>query len=78
MSFLNQLQPVDRRYIPGISYHTCPFMDASRDPILAVRPEEPTERVCLEQLPTRLQNTHGGFHKETQLNTSNVLGMFGR
>ena len=78
MGFLNSALPEDRRAPAGVSYNTCPFFNMVPDPLLAVLQETPQERVCLVSTPLRLQGTHGGFHRETSLITSNVIGLFAR
>lgn len=78
MGFLNSALPVDRRYPSGVSYHTCPFFNIVADPELAVLQEAPQENVCLASAPIRLRETHGGFHRETTLVTSNVIGLLTR
>lgn len=78
MEFLNSALPGNGRYPAGVSHHTCPFFNVVADPLVAVRPEMPQDRVCLASAPSELQETHGGFHKGTTLVTSNVIGLLDR
>ena len=78
MSFINTALPIGRRYPVGVSYHTCPFFNRTVGPSLAVRPEIPVGMTCLVAPPPTLENTHGGFHTDTRLTTSNVIGLLNR
>ncbi len=77
ISFLNpSMTSSQARYPPGVTYNVCPFLNVTTDPLLAVRPD-PTQPVfCLSSPPTELVDTHGGFHTQTTLTTSNVIGLF--
>lgn len=77
MSFINAALPVMRRYPNGVSYHTCPFLNVSLDPILAVHPDT-VVRGCLADNPSEVRGTHGGFHRQTTLLTSNIIGLIDR
>jgi hypothetical protein len=61
---------------PGVTYHSCPSAPRAV-PELPVQPEPPQQRVCLEAEPVELRSTHGGFSRDTSLETSNVAGLFG-
>ncbi len=76
MAFLNP--QLVMRYPPGVSYNTCPYVNASQAPSLPVRDEPPQIQVCLDAPPTELNDTHGGFHRYTRLLTGNVLGLWNR
>ena len=77
MSFLNQALLV--HYPPGVSYNECPFDDdVVGRPDLGVAFVTPEIKTCFANPVSFLPNTHGGFHRRTQLITSNVLRMFGR
>ena len=78
MSFLNTALPPLQRYPSGVSYHACPFLNLTLDPLLAVHPDNPTGRVCLGDDPAEVANTHGGFHRQTSLTTSNVIDLIAR
>ncbi len=78
MSFNNPGLTFDRRYPEGILYNTCPFFNAPMVPALAVRPEEPIRRVCLAESPSEVEGTHGGFHRDTNLTSSNVIRLINR
>ena len=78
MSFFNLALVTDSRYPSGISYHTCLFDDDTSDPLLPVIPETLQPRTCLSPSPVILGNTVGGFHRETQLTTSNIIGLLER
>ncbi|CAI8004092.1 hypothetical protein GBAR_LOCUS3831 [Geodia barretti] len=64
-------------YPPGVTYHSCPSAPRAV-PELPVQPEPPQQRVCLEAEPVELRSTHGGFSRDTSLETSSVAGLFGR
>lgn len=78
MSFINPSLPSDRRYPDGITYNTCPFIDVILQPLLAVRPDDPVGRECLGTSPPTVVGTHGGFHRGTNLTTSNIIGFIKR
>lgn len=75
MSFINPSLTLERRYPDGVTYYSCPFFNASVDPILAVRPDDPIGGICRAEAPSTIERTHGGFHRETSLVTSNVIGL---
>lgn len=66
------------RYPQGVTYNTCPFFNVSTEPLLAVRPDPIEPVFCLASPPMELADTHGGFHTQTTLTTSNVIGLFQR
>lgn len=78
MSFINPALSIQRRYPAGVSYNTCPFVNVSLDPLIAVHPDMPMGRVCLAATPSLVEGTHGGFHKLTTLTTSNIIGLISR
>lgn len=75
MSFLNSALQLERRYPDGVSYNSCPFSNATRIPLVDVGADQPELRSCLPSPPEELPATHGGFHRDTSLTTSNVIGL---
>ena len=65
-------------YPPGVNYHTCPSSTTSSVPLLPVQSDPPIQSVCLEESPIELTFTHGGFAKDTTLETSNIIGLYGK
>ena len=65
-------------YPRGVTYHSCPSVTTVAVPELPVRPDPPQQRVCVGSQPVELGVTHGGFARDTHLETSNVAGLFGR
>ena len=65
-------------YPQGVTYHSCPSAPTTGVPELPVQPDPPQQRVCLGVGPVELGSTHGGFTRDTTLETSNVAGLYGR
>ena len=65
-------------YPPGVMYNSCPSVPTAPVPELPVQPRPPVQRVCQENGPVEVDSTHGGFSRDTSLETSNVAGLFGR
>ena len=78
MSFINPALSTEQQYTDSVTYNTCPFSNVIPNPLLAVHPQDPTGRLCLSTAPPETEQTHGGFHRETRLATSNVIGLLNR
>lgn len=78
MGFLNPSLLIDHRYPPGVTYYSCPFLNVSQDILIPVKEIPPQQSTCLDPPPLELEGTHGGFHWQAHLFTSNVLGLLER
>ena len=65
------------RYPPGVGYHSCPSVTIVSVPELPVQAESPQQRLCLAREPVELSAAIG-FAQDTGLQTSNIIGFFGR
>ncbi len=77
-SFLSTSQS-SPRYPAGVTYHSCPFLSTSRagPPALPVSPDQPEPSLCVPS-PSITNTSLGSFHRQTQLNTSNIIGLLQR